>query len=283
LGVDRLQENLTIEADFVEQLRAELDAAAAKNISVHTLGFGSVPRWAERKWPGIIGGNFTQHGVNFDISSPGVPTLMRAGIKEIFDTGLGCHPALGGFILGNEVAFMQSATPAMLKSYHGWLRQRYSDTQGGGGIGRLNAAWGGASFASFDDIPGQPPKPAGPVTSGGQAAEWWDWNTFNNWRVTAMYSLMATAIHDAAAADPRCAGRPPPMTTLKLQDGNEFNGLRAKGIDRSALVDALAWNGCDSGIAPNTGLDSHGRLNPKARVMNPPHNLANPPGGEWGG
>eukprot|EP01052_Picozoa_sp_SAG31_P030156 SAG31_NODE_3069_length_4721_cov_2.812852_1_plen_276_part_00 len=49
LGVDRLQANLTIESDFVEQLRAELDAAAAKNISVHTLGFGSVPRWAEMK------------------------------------------------------------------------------------------------------------------------------------------------------------------------------------------------------------------------------------------
>ena len=89
-------------SDFVEQLRAELDAAAAKNISVHTLGFGSVPRWAEQRWPGIISGNFSQHGVNFDISSPGVPILMRAGIKQIFDTGLGCHPALQGFILGTR-------------------------------------------------------------------------------------------------------------------------------------------------------------------------------------
>jgi hypothetical protein len=300
LGVDRLQANLTIEPDFVEQLRAELDAAAAKNISVHTLGFGSVPRWAEKKvrrlhgglcslrpmfpsshnfraepgvvprwqWPGIISGNFSQHGVKFDISSPGVPILMRAGIEQIFATGLGCHPALRGFILGNEVSFMHSGTPAMLKSYRGWLQQRYDrQQQGGGGIRRLNAAWG-TSFESFEDIPGQPTKPQGPVTRGGQAAEWLDWNTFNNGRVTAMYSLMATAIRDAAAADPRCANRPPPMTTLKLQDGNEFNGLRAKGIDRSALVSVLTFNGCDSGIASNRGLDSRGQLNPKARVMN---------------
>ena len=34
--------------------------------------------------------------------------------QDVFATGLGCHPALGGFILGNEVAFMQSATPATL-------------------------------------------------------------------------------------------------------------------------------------------------------------------------
>ena len=112
LGVDRLQENLTIESDFVEQLRAELDAAAANNISVHTLGFGSVPRWAEQRWPGIISGNFSQHGVNFDISSPGVPILMRAGIKQIFDTGLGCHPALQGFILGKRGDFHAERDPS---------------------------------------------------------------------------------------------------------------------------------------------------------------------------
>ena len=82
LGVDRLLENLTIDPVFVEELRAELDAAAAKNISTHTLGFGSVPGWAEQRWPGISSGNFTQHGVGFDISSPGVPILMRAGTRS---------------------------------------------------------------------------------------------------------------------------------------------------------------------------------------------------------
>jgi hypothetical protein len=48
-------------------------------------------------------------------------------------------------------------------------------------------------------------------------------------------------------------------------------------------VDALTWNGCDSGIASNSGLNSKGRINLKDRVMNPPHNLLNPPGGKWGG
>jgi hypothetical protein len=85
----------------------------------------------------------------------------------------------------------------------------------------------------------------------------------------------------------------------------------------------LTFNGCDSGIASNRGLDSRGQLNPKARVMNrtasplrcvcgvilarssrvpnelaacfsprishradfaaAPHDLVNPPGGAWGG
>ena len=260
---------------YFYRLLAELDAAAAKNITVHTLGFGSVPRWAEQQWPGIISGNFTQHGVNFDISSAGVPILMRAGIKAIFASGIGCHPALGGFILGNEVAFMESATPAMLSTYRSWLQERYHGT-----IASLNAAWKTA-FTSFDGITGQPAMPIGPVAG---KAQWWDWNSFNNWRVTSMYSLMATAIQQHAAADPRCRGRASlPMTTLKLQDKNEFNNLRAKGIDRPALVDALAWNGCDSGVASNTGLNSEGRINQKAVVMNPPHALYNPPGGKYGG
>jgi hypothetical protein len=276
LGIDRLLPNNTIDPVFVADILAKLDAALEKNISIHTLGFGSVPKWAEQKWPGIIRGNFSQHGVQFDISSPGVPILMTAGIKAIFASGIGCHPALGGFILGNEVSFMQSATPAMVSSYRGWLRERYHDT-----IAPLNAAWE-TTFNSFDDIEGQPTKPIGPVATA--KAEWWDWNSFNNWRVTAMYNLMATEIHANAAADPRCKSRASlPMTTLKLQDGNEFNGLRQKGIDRSALVDALTWNGCDSGLASNSGRDSRGRVNRKARVMNPPHDLYNPPGGKWGG
>jgi hypothetical protein len=88
---------------------------------------------------------------------------------------------LGGFILGNEVTFIQSATPATLESYQSWLRKRYNQD-----IRKLSAAWGMASpggFSSFEAIPSQPPKPTGPVTAGGQAAEWWDWNQFNNWRV----------------------------------------------------------------------------------------------------
>ena len=277
-GVDRVLENLTLDSAFVAELRVKLDAAAAKNISVHTLGFGSAPAWAEQRWPGIRSGNFTQHGVSFDISSPGVPVLLRAAITGAFDAGIGCHPALGGFILGNEVAFMQSSTPAMLASYHGWLASRYP-----GGVAALNSAWG-TTYASFEDVPGQPPSPGAPVTTAGpQAAQWWDWNAFNNWRVTQMYSNASRWIREAASADPRCDGRALPMTTLKLQDRNEFNGLRSKGIDRAALVGALAWNGCDSGMASNSALDSHGRVNPKDRVMNPPHNLVNPPGGKYPG
>jgi hypothetical protein len=278
-GVDQLLENLTLPDEYVTRLRAELDAAAAKNISIHTLGFGSMPAWAEQKWPGIISGNFTQHGVNFDISSPGVPILLRAGIKDLF-ARIGCHPALGGFILGNEVTFMQSSTPATIASYRFFLRTRYKNN-----IGLLNQAWdlGAAGLSSFDGVLAQPAKPTDPVTSGGQAAQWMDWNLFNNARVTELYTVMADAIHAAASAtDPAQFHEGCNTTTLKLQDGNEWGtggGLRFKGIDREALVDVLDWNGCDSGIASNTGLDSRGRINAKSRVANPPPNLANPKGG----
>ena len=83
-------------------------------------GFGSLPAWAEERWPGIISGNFTQHGVNFDISSPGVPILMKAGIKEFF-AKIGCHPALGGFILGNEVRRPDRSPASVIACNHSRL------------------------------------------------------------------------------------------------------------------------------------------------------------------
>ena len=36
-GPDQLQENLTLPDEYIARLRGELDAAAARNISVHTL------------------------------------------------------------------------------------------------------------------------------------------------------------------------------------------------------------------------------------------------------
>ena len=170
---------------------------------------------------------------------------------------------------------MSSHTPATIASYRAFLQQKYRND-----IGLLNQAWQ-TSLGSFGDVAGQPATPE-IVTVGGEAAEWYDWSSFNNARVTAMYTMIAETIHEEAAKDPHfhqgCN-----TTTLKLQDGNEFTGLRYKGIDREALVDALTWNGCDSGIASNAGLNSRARVNAKCRVANPEPNLANPPGGTWGG
>ena len=54
---------------------------------------------------------------------------------------------------------------------------------------------------------------------------------------------MAAAIHDAASADPRCRSRPSlPMTTLKLQDGNEFTGLRSTHASGQSNTDHAFMN-----------------------------------------
>ena len=60
-----------------------------------------------------------------------------------------------------------------------------------------------------------------PGGGGTQAAEWWDWNNFNNARVTEFFAMLRDAIHSWDAK-----GRPVTArcmsTTIKLQDGNEF-------------------------------------------------------------
>ena len=91
-----------------------------------------------------------------------------------------------------------------------------------------------------------------------QAAEWWDWNCFNNARVTQFFAMLRDAIH---SWDPK--GRPVTercmATTIKLQDGNEFKGRSGVGINRTALVALQTINGNDMWIAPAGAVDQNNR------------------------
>eukprot|EP00729_Bicosta_minor_P006088 gene6088-9227_t len=94
----------------------------------------TMPQWTEAIYPGLNTGNFTSHGVAYDIDNPGVAPVSTAAIHGWLDA-LGCHPAFGGWIL-----------------YRAWLEQRH------GTIAALNAAWG-TGFASFASIASQPTNP----------------------------------------------------------------------------------------------------------------------------
>ena len=313
------QANQTWAATTLAAARQQLDTAAAINQTVYALMGLSMPAWAEAEYSGLTTGNFTSHGVAFDIDNPGAAAVSTAGIHAWLDE-VGCHPAFGGWILANEPDFRVSQTPHTMGKYRGWLEQRH------GTVAALNKAWG-TGYGSFADIASQPANPgddpSDPLLLGGpvrwnsappprgrpplpglclpphmrapvcvgvwlcgcidmsccrcssttfafacvyvcvyvcacvyicvcisslfhhpisnpqtrppcrrcppsvspwwctQAAEWWDWNNFNNARVTEFFAMLRDAIHSWDAK-----GRPVTArcmsTTIKLQDGNEF-------------------------------------------------------------
>lgn len=61
----------------------------------------TMPQWTEAIYPGLNTGNFTSHGVAYDIDNPGVAPVSTAAIHGWLDA-LGCHPAFGGWILAGR-------------------------------------------------------------------------------------------------------------------------------------------------------------------------------------
>lgn len=262
--------NLTYPAILLQNVADALDHALRVNQTVHILMGQAMPDWAEEKWPGLNTGNFTEHGVNYDIDNPGGTIVTGFAINAFLDAH-GCHPAFGGWILANEPDFTQSNTNYTLAKYHRWLGEAYNSD-----IAELNNAWQ-SSYASFSSITEQPASPVWQtvLVAGGAAAEWWDWNLFNNLRVTQFFKRIVDQIHgwNGGPSTERCMG-----TTIKLQDGNEFNGHAGKGINRTALVALQTINGNDmfinpvgSGVVSNRGT-ARG-IKPKMR--SPTYNTTN--------
>jgi hypothetical protein len=163
-----LQANLTWTASTLAANKLQLDAAAAINQTVFALMGQSMPNWAEAMYPGLNTGNFTSHGVSFDIDNPGASVVSTAGIHAWLDA-IGCHRAFGGWILANEPDFRASQTPHTMRKYHAWLEQRYH-----GAIAALNTAWG-TGFSSFAGIASPPaypsPDPSEPLLLGGPVSQ----------------------------------------------------------------------------------------------------------------
>ena len=78
-----------------------------------------MPQWTEAIYPGLNTGNFTSHGVAYDIDNPGVAPVSTAAIHGWLDA-LGCHPAFGGWILAGRKSPL--ATKNLLEDTDGLRR-----------------------------------------------------------------------------------------------------------------------------------------------------------------
>lgn len=163
-----LQPNYTWSEEVLTNAKQQLDNAAAINQSVYALMGQSMPKWAEAAYPGLTTGNFTSHGVSFDIDNPGAAAVSKAAIHAWLDE-VGCHPAFGGWILANEPDFRVSETVYTMNKYRAWLERRYKT------IKALNKAWG-TLFRSFASIESQPVNPgddpSNPILLGGPVRQY---------------------------------------------------------------------------------------------------------------
>jgi len=183
----------------------------------------------------------------FDIDNPGATTLMRFLLQRVVPQAKGKKYSELGYMLCNEPHFYTTTTGSKLDwasgpvtnytkiKFKSWLQMKH------GSITALNALWG-TSFASFNDV--SIDIPIDVALTG--TPKWYDWNLFNNYRVTEWYKTQKGIIkeYDSQA-----------KVHLKIMPTLWTNNKRGHGIDMEALTDMseIIGNDCGSVNAPMWG------------------------------
>lgn len=264
-----LNPDLSVNNSLLQPFRDGLDAAHVLGTKMHILLGQGAPHWAHLKWPSLSDPQI-QHGVSYNIDSPGAAVLVPSVIKAILDY-VGCHPALAGFVLANEPTFRRSDSNYTRTAFTAALMNKYST------IEALNAAWH-SSWGSFREAAQggtDETRPSGLVyppvpnicvrgvwhcngtefVARDEAARWHDWNEFNDARVTRFFRHMHAALEiqgKKAVAGFR-PGAPCVSSSIKLQNNVAFGTEIARvssGIDRLSLAEMNEVSGCDTRILP---------------------------------
>ncbi len=180
----------SLNTEPIDGLVRSLDRAAESGVAVCLLlSPHYMPDWVYEKWPEVGGveGGF----LRYSIDSPHTRAVLERFLRTIVPR-VASHPALHSFCLSNEPIYRDATrAPENRPLYNAWLRQRH------GTIEAVSAAHR-ATYASFDDVPVDPP-PAG-VTPTRQAR--YDYYRFNNERFAAWHRWMADVIHEMAPEVP---------------------------------------------------------------------------------
>eukprot|EP00966_Prymnesium_polylepis_P015294 353674-Prymnesium_polylepis.1 len=158
---------------------------------------------------------------------------------------VGCHAALGGWILANEPNFRGTPSEHTAAKYAAHLEAKYD-----GDIGALNGAWS-TQLERFDQAPTSPLPPDGDDDlDSGARRMWLDWCRFNSDRVTSWLRALRAAVQ---AVDPchQCSAKLNTGPNLRL-------GPLDNGIDRVALLRLMDITGLDSSFNPPSA-DGHTR------------------------
>ncbi len=174
----------------------QLEASLNDNIGFVFLGNKRVPDWAEDKYgPGFKMREDTYTG--YDIDNPGAREMMGYLLEGVVPLMSGTKDSELGYMLCNEPHFYTTKTGKKLDWASGpvseytfgkfrvWLREKHKS------IAELNQLWD-TNFTSFNnvviDIPIDNSLQGTPM--------WYDWQFFNNYRVTEWYQWLKGAFRE---------------------------------------------------------------------------------------
>lgn len=220
-------------------LMTELQAKTIGNLGFIFIGNKAVQSWAKVKYGDSFVLPVDRYTV-YDIDNPGAREIMDFLLKKTVPYMKDKKFSELGYMLCNEPHFYTTkktngtydwasgeVTDYTKEKFNTWLSQKHAS------IAALNTLWG-TNFASFNDVTIEIP-----ISVGLQGtAMWYDWITFNDYRVTEWYKAVKGILrtYDPAA-----------KVHLKIMPNLWSDNKRGSGIDLEALTEMSEIIGNDSG------------------------------------
>lgn len=233
----------TLNSSFVNDLMAK----PSGSLGFIFIGNSAAQAWTETAYGADFRLGAGVRYTEFDIDNPGALTMMRFLLQRVVPQAKGKKYSELGYMLCNEPHFYTTTTGSKLDWASGpvtnftkekfkiWLQTKHST------IAKLNALWG-TNFASFNDVTIDIPIDVSLIGT----PKWYDWNAFNNYRVTEWYKSLKSIIkeYDSNA-----------NVHLKLMPNLWTENKRGHGMDMEALTDMseIIGNDCSTENAPMWG------------------------------
>lgn len=171
-------------------------------------------------------------------------------------------PSLHSITLSNEPhSFSVPTDPYLQKTWLEYISKKYR------GVSKLNAAYGGKSFASFSDVPMPPADKVWPGSFTHDERPWiYDWERCNEERFAAWHKRMADLVHKYA---------PSVSVHTKITGGFLTGGPMADGIDPELYASFTNYCGFDEvgGLRIIYDLDTSFQ---KAPIINSENHILSP-------
>lgn len=180
---------------------------------------------------------------DYDIDNPGAREMMGALIDATVGHMSGMKYTEMGYMLCNEPHFYTTETNGKpnwgsshvtdhtLEKFRTWLKERHDS------ISRVNQLWG-TTHTSFESLTIEIPMD----TEIQGSAKWYDWQCYNNTRVTEWYTWMKEKVQE---------NDPYAKVHLKIMPNLWSNNKRGHGIDFETLTEISEIIGNDCGSAYN--------------------------------
>jgi len=213
-----------------------------------TLGFNfinhkNVPQWAVDKYGDDFNLGKDVRYTEYDIDNPGAKEMMGMLFDGTVPYMAGQKYSELGYLLCNEPHFYttktgdkydwasSTVTQYTIDKFRTWLSNKHAS------IADLNALWG-SSFTSFNDVTIEIP-----IDNSEQGtAKWFDWVSFNQYRVTDWYTWMKNEIRKSDADA---------KVHIKIMPNLWSENKRGHGINLEQLTELSEFCGNDAGAAYN--------------------------------